>query len=76
MVFSHDVWDTEINTLVRSVHSQLSLSLSLSHFCPSFRSIKFCRVIQIFFPHSLQTNQERFPGHSASDCRKDWSLSR
>ena len=73
VVFSHDVWDTDINNLVRSV---LSPSLPLSDLTSSFRSIKFCRVLQIFYPHSLQTNQDRFPGHSASDCIKDWSLAK
>ena len=60
-----------------SVSISLCISLSLSRFTVcSCRSIKFCRVLQIFYPHSLQTNLDRFPGQSASDCRKDWSVAK
>lgn len=34
-------------------------------------SIKFCKVIQIFFPFSLQLNPNSFPGESADDCPRN-----
>jgi len=51
LIFSHDVWDEGINTLVSS--------------------IDFCRVLQIFYPFSLQTHTNTFPGESANDCPRD-----
>jgi len=51
LIFSHDVWDEEINFLVRS--------------------IDFCMTLQIFYPHSLQTHKNVFPGKSPGDCPRD-----
>ena len=48
IIFSHDIWDDEMNTLVRS--------------------IKFAKVLQIFYPYSIQTHGNIFPGDSPSDC--------
>jgi len=36
------------------------------------RSINFTKVLQIYFPYSLQTNPSSFPGKSSGDCPKDW----
>ena len=55
-MFSHDVWDQDINDLVRAIN--------------------FTRVVQIYYPHSLQTHPDTFPGHSPADCVKDWSRDR
>lgn len=35
------------------------------------RSIEFCRVLQIYYPYSIQTHQNEFPGYSQSDCRNN-----
>jgi len=51
LIFSHDVWDENINYLIRS--------------------IDFCMAMQIFYPYSLQTHQDKFPGKSANDCPRD-----
>lgn len=51
LVFSHDVWDTEINYLVQSVD--------------------FCRVMQIFYPYSIQTHPYTFPGEDPNDCPRN-----
>lgn len=51
LIFSHDVYDEEINVLVQS--------------------IDFCRVMQIFYPFSIQTHPYEFPGHDANDCERD-----
>ncbi|KAJ0176908.1 hypothetical protein K1T71_006917 [Dendrolimus kikuchii] len=32
------------------------------------RSITFCRVLQVFYPHSLQLNPHKFPGIDPDDC--------
>ncbi|XP_037303048.1 alpha-1,6-mannosyl-glycoprotein 2-beta-N-acetylglucosaminyltransferase isoform X2 [Manduca sexta] len=51
LVFSHDYYDEEINTLVRS--------------------IDFTKVIQIFYPYSIQTHPNEFPGMDPNDCPRD-----
>ena len=51
IIFSHDVWDEQINTLVRS--------------------IDFTATLQIFYPYSIQTHPNIFPGPSHSDCPRD-----
>ena len=48
IIFSHDIWDDEMNTLVGS--------------------IKFAKVLQIFYPYSIQTHENIFPGDSPNDC--------
>ena len=30
-------------------------------------------VMQIYFPHSIQTHPNSFPGTSPNDCAKDWA---
>lgn len=35
------------------------------------QSIDFCRVMQIFYPYSIQTHPKDFPGDNAHDCRRD-----
>lgn len=51
LVFSHDIFDEEINELVQSVD--------------------FCKVLQIFYPHSIQTHPHEFPGEDANDCPRN-----
>lgn len=51
LIFSHDVYDEDINDLVQSVD--------------------FCKVMQIFYPHSLQTHPHEFPGTDPKDCPRD-----
>ncbi|XP_060535597.1 alpha-1,6-mannosyl-glycoprotein 2-beta-N-acetylglucosaminyltransferase-like [Cylas formicarius] len=35
------------------------------------QAINFTRVLQIFYPHSIQTHPNEFPGQSPLDCPKD-----
>lgn len=35
------------------------------------RQITFCRVMQIFYPYSLQVYQNEFPGPDPNDCPRD-----
>ncbi|XP_052127085.1 alpha-1,6-mannosyl-glycoprotein 2-beta-N-acetylglucosaminyltransferase isoform X1 [Frankliniella occidentalis] len=51
LVFSHDVYDPEVNELVQAVD--------------------FCKVMQIFYPFSIQTHPHSFPGESPDDCPRD-----
>ncbi|XP_066158685.1 alpha-1,6-mannosyl-glycoprotein 2-beta-N-acetylglucosaminyltransferase isoform X3 [Euwallacea fornicatus] len=51
LVFSHDFYDEEINSLIQSVD--------------------FCKVIQIFYPFSIQTHPSEFPGEDPGDCPRD-----
>jgi len=51
LIFSHDLYDEDINQLVTT--------------------IDFCKVMQIFYPHSLQTHPHSFPGESKGDCSRD-----
>nr|XP_034179724.1 alpha-1,6-mannosyl-glycoprotein 2-beta-N-acetylglucosaminyltransferase isoform X2 [Osmia lignaria] len=43
------------------------------------QSVDFCRVMQIFYPHSIQTHPRSFPGEDPNDCprniRKEQALS-
>ena len=50
VIFSHDLWDDEINKLVHSIN--------------------FTKVLQIFYPYSIQTHENTFPGDSPNDCPK------
>ncbi|XP_070499715.1 alpha-1,6-mannosyl-glycoprotein 2-beta-N-acetylglucosaminyltransferase-like [Chironomus tepperi] len=34
-------------------------------------SIKFCRVLQIFYPYSIQLHPKEFPGTDPEDCARD-----
>ncbi|KPJ20220.1 Alpha-1,6-mannosyl-glycoprotein 2-beta-N-acetylglucosaminyltransferase [Papilio machaon] len=54
LVFSHDYYDEEINSLVRS--------------------IDFTKVMQIFYPYSIQTHPNEFPGVDPNDCPRDVRL--
>lgn len=33
--------------------------------------VDFCKVIQIFYPYSIQTHPHVFPGESAEDCPRN-----
>ncbi|KAG5673852.1 hypothetical protein PVAND_003863 [Polypedilum vanderplanki] len=35
------------------------------------QSIDFCKVMQIFYPFSIQTHPNEFPGTNPNDCRRD-----
>lgn len=35
------------------------------------QSIDFCKVMQLFYPYSLQTHQLEFPGEDPNDCPRD-----
>ncbi|XP_030748348.1 alpha-1,6-mannosyl-glycoprotein 2-beta-N-acetylglucosaminyltransferase isoform X1 [Sitophilus oryzae] len=35
------------------------------------QSVDFCKVIQIFYPYSIQTHPHEFPGEDPSDCPRD-----
>ncbi|XP_065372320.1 alpha-1,6-mannosyl-glycoprotein 2-beta-N-acetylglucosaminyltransferase isoform X1 [Calliphora vicina] len=35
------------------------------------QSIDFCKVMQIFYPHSIQTHPQEFPGVDPDDCPRD-----
>jgi alpha-1,6-mannosyl-glycoprotein beta-1,2-N-acetylglucosaminyltransferase len=37
------------------------------------QSIDFCRVMQIFYPHSIQLHPNEFPGTHPNDCDRDAS---
>lgn len=39
----------------------------------AIRNIDFARIMQIFYPHSIQLNPNRFPGQSPDDCPRDIS---
>ncbi|KRT84641.1 hypothetical protein AMK59_1483, partial [Oryctes borbonicus] len=51
LVFSHDIYDEEINNLVQS--------------------IDFCKVMQFFYPFSIQLHPNEFPGADPNDCPRD-----
>ncbi|XP_063242621.1 alpha-1,6-mannosyl-glycoprotein 2-beta-N-acetylglucosaminyltransferase-like [Bacillus rossius redtenbacheri] len=35
------------------------------------QSVDFCKVMQIFYPHSIQTHPHEFPGESSDDCPRN-----
>lgn len=35
------------------------------------QSIDFCKVMQIFYPHSIQVHENTFPGTDPKDCKRD-----
>lgn len=35
------------------------------------QSVDFCRVMQIFYPHSIQTHPRTFPGEDPNDCPRN-----
>jgi hypothetical protein len=35
------------------------------------QSVDFCKVIQIFYPYSIQTHPHEFPGEDPNDCPRD-----
>ncbi|KAF2889024.1 hypothetical protein ILUMI_17149, partial [Ignelater luminosus] len=37
-------------------------------------SIKFCKFIQIFYPHSIQAYPNVFPGHDLKDCPRNSTI--
>ncbi|CAH1122483.1 unnamed protein product [Ceutorhynchus assimilis] len=51
IIFSHDIYEEEINDLIKA--------------------IKFCKVMQIFFPYSIQTHPDTFPGADVRDCPRN-----
>jgi alpha-1,6-mannosyl-glycoprotein beta-1,2-N-acetylglucosaminyltransferase len=51
IIFSHDIWDDEVNELINSVD--------------------FAKTLQIFYPCSIQTHTNAFPGESPNDCPRN-----
>ncbi|KAF4517334.1 hypothetical protein B566_EDAN007287, partial [Ephemera danica] len=51
------------------------LVISHDHFDPELndlvRSIDFCKVMQVFYPFSIQTHPAEFPGESPGDCPRN-----
>jgi alpha-1,6-mannosyl-glycoprotein beta-1,2-N-acetylglucosaminyltransferase len=37
------------------------------------QSIKYCKVLQLFFPYSMQLHPNTFPGESPDDCGRDFT---
>jgi alpha-1,6-mannosyl-glycoprotein beta-1,2-N-acetylglucosaminyltransferase len=35
------------------------------------QSVDFCKVMQIFYPYSIQTHPKEFPGESPGDCPRN-----
>lgn len=35
------------------------------------QSVDFCRVMQLFYPHSIQTHSRTFPGEGPNDCPRN-----
>jgi alpha-1,6-mannosyl-glycoprotein beta-1,2-N-acetylglucosaminyltransferase len=35
------------------------------------QSIDFCKMMQIFYPYSIQTHLHKFPGDSPGDCPRN-----
>ncbi|XP_018322845.1 alpha-1,6-mannosyl-glycoprotein 2-beta-N-acetylglucosaminyltransferase-like [Agrilus planipennis] len=69
-----------LNNLIDSLSKVLSIStalLVLSHDVVQedinniVRNITFCKVIQIFFPYSIQNYPDKFPGNDPNDCPRD-----
>ncbi|CAH0407324.1 unnamed protein product [Chilo suppressalis] len=54
LVFSHSIYDEDINKLIGT--------------------IDFCRVLQIYYPYSLQMYPDEFPGYSLQDCPHDMDM--
>lgn len=38
------------------------------------QSIDFCKVMQIFYPYSIQTHPNEFPGESENDCPRNINI--
>ena len=38
------------------------------------QSIDFCKVLQIFYPYSIQTHPNTFPGPSPNDCSRNMTI--
>ncbi|XP_047984022.1 alpha-1,6-mannosyl-glycoprotein 2-beta-N-acetylglucosaminyltransferase-like [Leguminivora glycinivorella] len=57
-------------TLIVFSHSRYD-----EHFDNLIKAIDFCRVMQIYFPYSLQLYPSEFPGFTPGDCVPDQSLS-
>ena len=70
VVFSHDVFDPQINSLIESIKF-CKVCLKLIDLLNNLRFVS--KVIQIFYPHSLQLNPNAFPGQSPDDCPRDIS---
>lgn len=51
LVFSHDLYNNNINSLIQEV--------------------EFCKVLQIFYPYSIQLYPNEYPGEDPNDCPRD-----
>jgi alpha-1,6-mannosyl-glycoprotein beta-1,2-N-acetylglucosaminyltransferase len=56
---------------------QVLLVVSHDYYSPEIESlvasITVCKVIQIFYPHSMQLYPDKFPGQDPNDCARDTS---
>ncbi|CDW57230.1 UDP GlcNAc:a 6 D mannoside [Trichuris trichiura] len=69
------VQSLQLNPLINWVlliFSHDYFSVELNQF---IRSIKFCRVMQIFYPNSIQLSPTSFPGKSPFDCTSSMTVS-
>lgn len=71
---------TYLRHLILSLSQARDISKTLLIFSHDFydeeindlvQSIDFCRVMQIFYPFSIQTHQNEFPGTDPKDCKRD-----
>lgn len=71
---------TYLRHLVSSLSLAKDISKTLLIFSHDFydeeinelvQSIHFCKVMQIFYPFSIQTHPNEFPGTDPKDCRRD-----
>lgn len=71
---------TYLRHLILSLSQARDISKSLIIFSHDFydeeinelvQSIDFCKVMQIFYPFSIQTHPHQFPGTDPRDCQRD-----
>lgn len=72
-----DKYSKDFNIFLTSLSEVTGIEEALIVFSHSYfdetvniviRNIRFCRVLQIFYPYSIQTHSRTFPGPHADDC--------
>lgn len=77
LIFSHDYYDEDINDLVQTIDFCKVMQVSfkrLLYVFPPFYATHFhiiCFQFQIFYPYSIQTHPNEFPGIDPNDCPRD-----
>ncbi|CAH1730639.1 unnamed protein product [Chironomus riparius] len=75
---------TYLRHLIQSLSQAKDISKTLIIFSHDFydeeinklvQNIDFCKVMQIFYPYSIQTHPHQFPGTDPQDCDRDISKS-